>query len=695
MQKVYKANVIVVGQGGIGKTHLCRNLLGEEFTEGDLVTNGIAVSGCVLEKHKAGTTFKRQDEFFTKNYYSDTLASGVKKYKGSENSSKSRSAPALIEVKEDDETVRQILEKSDGLPQFHESVTLWDFGGQYVFYTTHQTFLTWRAVYLLVFDLTKGLNAPVHVKRGGTVKDIKVDIIPSTERKKAVEERFSEIQEYLRRRPAHDMHVQPYLYAVNNCDPQDAGIQELRQEICKTIKEQPYWGEEQPLKYVLLEKRLEEISETRKCLSLEEVLEIGKQYGLVNDEMVIHFLKFYSDLGELVFFNEDDTRNIIILDPQWLIDAFASLITVEKYHKGSKPEVGVYWDLLDDRGELDDRLIDIVWEEQAELKENKAILLRICQRFDLLVELQEEGADSQWKKYLVPCLLKNHSESEVYLGKPQCQSEDHLKMQKIPPLYLMFDGGFCPPGLFHRLVVCCYRKWSSHDQNPFCNFACFKVDDSIHTILELWNEGNGTFRLMVGSLKKDVNPLEDDNAFNVLSYITHELYRLINAYFPYLKYSIAFRFRHGLVKLKELVNKKDTLKTVILEKEDVCPPGCPVVNETAPYRKWLRNNENKVFPSTRIAVYPPDALVCDLSRKIGFEWEEVAAYLGVERPQIDHFKLNFPSDALGQIRNMLFQWREGMGASSNEERREMLKEALERARRKDLAESIASDQNIN
>ena len=28
----------------------------------------------------------------------------------------------------------------------------WDFGGQYVYYTTHQTFMTYRALFLVVFD---------------------------------------------------------------------------------------------------------------------------------------------------------------------------------------------------------------------------------------------------------------------------------------------------------------------------------------------------------------------------------------------------------------------------------------------------------------------------------------------------------------------------------------------------------------
>jgi GTPase SAR1 family protein len=33
----------------------------------------------------------------------------------------------------------------------------WDFGGQYVYYTTHQTFMTYRALFLVVFDGSKDL----------------------------------------------------------------------------------------------------------------------------------------------------------------------------------------------------------------------------------------------------------------------------------------------------------------------------------------------------------------------------------------------------------------------------------------------------------------------------------------------------------------------------------------------------------
>ena len=38
---------------------------------------------------------------------------------------------------------------------------IWDFGGQLVYYTAHQTFLSQRAIYLLVVDMTKELDKPL------------------------------------------------------------------------------------------------------------------------------------------------------------------------------------------------------------------------------------------------------------------------------------------------------------------------------------------------------------------------------------------------------------------------------------------------------------------------------------------------------------------------------------------------------
>ena len=63
-------------------------------------------------------------------------------------------------------TREKLLKKSwkVGKKKLHQRkiapVIIWDFGGQDVFYSTHQTFLTYRAIYMLVLDGSRTLDEP-------------------------------------------------------------------------------------------------------------------------------------------------------------------------------------------------------------------------------------------------------------------------------------------------------------------------------------------------------------------------------------------------------------------------------------------------------------------------------------------------------------------------------------------------------
>ena len=48
-------------------------------------------------------------------------------------------------------------------------IDFWDFGGQWVYYTTHQSYLSKRCLFFLVFNLTKDLHE--HVREEDTQDD--------------------------------------------------------------------------------------------------------------------------------------------------------------------------------------------------------------------------------------------------------------------------------------------------------------------------------------------------------------------------------------------------------------------------------------------------------------------------------------------------------------------------------------------
>ena len=66
------------------------------------------------------------------------------------------------------EELKKLLANKDSVADESEvKLSFWDFAGQQVFYTTHQTFLSHRAIYLLVLDLTHDLKHPIKTERQG------------------------------------------------------------------------------------------------------------------------------------------------------------------------------------------------------------------------------------------------------------------------------------------------------------------------------------------------------------------------------------------------------------------------------------------------------------------------------------------------------------------------------------------------
>ena len=173
-------------------------------------------------------------------------------------------------------------------------LTLWDFAGQHLYYASHSVFLSGRAVYILVYNLNKDLLATAEpcVKQG--VHNIRLDnannetnldnllswlvsvhnirsaanknvahqgkklsylqppvIIVGTnldqpfEEVNTMEQHIKESLEY----KEYEQHVTAPFFAVDNKTENDEGVQKLRQRIIEILKNEPYMGEEVPLRY--------------------------------------------------------------------------------------------------------------------------------------------------------------------------------------------------------------------------------------------------------------------------------------------------------------------------------------------------------------------------------------------------------------------------------------------------------------
>ena len=134
------------------------------------------------------------------------------------------------------------------------------------------------------------------------------------------------IKEHTRKR---NMPFRDHIYekiAIDNTtaveNPDASGLTELRDKIIEVAKKQPHWGEQRPIKWLLLADELDKERERRPQMTLTEVEKLGQKLGIVNIEEIRTFLTFHHNLGDLIYLNEGGLRNTVILSPQWLSNIF-------------------------------------------------------------------------------------------------------------------------------------------------------------------------------------------------------------------------------------------------------------------------------------------------------------------------------------------------------------------------------------
>ncbi|CAG2209732.1 unnamed protein product [Mytilus edulis] len=183
---------MVTGQFGVGKSTLVKLLIGDAIPDERLATDGISLleGRCGLDidtrewvlidpetynaldvvYNKVLMTSVAEDESKQDEIQEAGRTSGKHAGDVSQQSKASNVHPTKEQSKKKMKTkmtkdeIRKKMEEILRSGNYKIKVgrlIFWDFGGQYVYYTTHQTFMTFRALFLLVFDGSKGLHDQV------------------------------------------------------------------------------------------------------------------------------------------------------------------------------------------------------------------------------------------------------------------------------------------------------------------------------------------------------------------------------------------------------------------------------------------------------------------------------------------------------------------------------------------------------
>ena len=408
---------------------------------------------------------------------------------------------------------------------------LWDFAGQPVYYATHPLFLTQRAVYLLVFDLSRGLHARADptVKQGmysmsldnhdcksnldyldfwmtwvasianqDENQQIRLDQSPMnippvflvcTHADKPCGRADPFV---LAREVFGSLETKPYknqlykdVFVVDNTKSgskeECSEVKRLWEKVVAVAKELPHMKEYYPIKWLRFEKALQtKAKEGEKWISLEETRLIASKLCHIDDDQgFATLLNFLHDQRILIHFDSSPLlNNMVILDPQWLVDLFTSVISVKPGpYEGKEREL---WRRLQTEGILEYKLLELVWDPLLIPKEIFPSLLEIMEKFSLLCPWPSSDA-SYGKQYLVPSMLMSHPPKDIIKLVASAQ---------IPSFYIRFESGHVPPGFFPRLLLQFfqwgqYEVWSAENPHLYANFARFYTseDDDCSVIL--------------------------------------------------------------------------------------------------------------------------------------------------------------------------------------------------------------------
>lgn len=261
IKETFEAKLIFVGDGGVGKTSLINRLINNDFFTDEIVTSGIAIDEWNLE----------------------------------------------IEINKKNENLK---------------LKVWDFGGQSIYHSTHQFFLTRHSIYVFVWEARKNsslssfdywLNAISILGESSPILVVqnKIDERLSSIDQKSLAERFPNIVGF-------------YQTSVKS----NIGISELQNSIVQTALSLPHIGNKIPSIWDKFNNELHKLSVD--YLFYENFIDIGKKYG-INEENIVQLSSYYHDLGTFLHFSDDLVlKEIVVLNPSWITHAMYILLDSKK-----------------------------------------------------------------------------------------------------------------------------------------------------------------------------------------------------------------------------------------------------------------------------------------------------------------------------------------------------------------------------
>ncbi len=324
--------------------------------------------------------------------------------------------------------------------QFHFSI--WDLGGQEEYYATHQYFLTQCSLYLLLFNLKHGDAGVQELKPWLNNIALRAPhsriIIVGTHLDEVQDGDRVYIDKILQK--VADLAV-TYRHKIEVMEVIPVGLKNrlknvgvLKQAIYnhaekyKTPEGQLIMGQKIPASYHALHKQLDSMQRQVRSgirepiMYAEEFKTMVQQFANIQEDDEIKTVTlFLTDMGSLLHY--DDLHELYFIDPCWLCDMLAKVVTIE--HRN----------LYVKRGILHSQHLPLLLDFPWKFYEQYVMLL---DRFEIAVRLDDTCT-------LIPSKLPNNRPSVV-------DEDPYWQGEPLYSRYIIFASGDTPPGFWSRLL---------------------------------------------------------------------------------------------------------------------------------------------------------------------------------------------------------------------------------------------------
>ena len=338
-------------------------------------------------------------------------------------------------------------------------ISVWDYGGQDVFYNLHHLFLTQFGCYLVVFNAQRLALHPEEAKTYLTfwMKSLRlhtngapmimvgtfVEDMNGAEEVERVSSIVKELAQLCKVDTIGREEDSLAYFPIDNSTGE--GVEVLRAKIQEVLLAQEYVRFNVSVQWMQVLDEMQ--SGSRRWIALKDVHEIVKSFGGMAASEVESMLSLFHELGVIIHFTmTENLKQIVTTDAQWLVDCISKVVRDHRIHKFDSEAI-TQVQLQDElstffkSGLVTRDLLEFLWE-----KDHVDFLVDLMRRLLLLSHWRFATATED-ELYLVPGMVPQ--------GNHEKELEKMVENNAAGHVWMEFSFEFLPIGVFERLVCLC------------------------------------------------------------------------------------------------------------------------------------------------------------------------------------------------------------------------------------------------